>query len=101
MSVDRMLVVLHRDHPQVFARLQAREITFREATKGIRQNRTEALGRFSTKLSEDERRQLMSDLFSRMSAAAQRAFVLASLDVVPDVELAAALKHRRAANGGA
>ena len=96
MSVDRMLCVLFRRHPDVFARLQARELTYREATKGIRQNRTKPFGEFSAKLSEDERRQLMSDLFSKMPAAAQRAFVLASLDVVPEVDIAAALKRRQA-----
>lgn len=101
MSVDRMLCELFRHHPEVFARLQAREVTYREATRSIRQSRTETARRFSAKLSEDERRQLMSDLFERMPASAQRAFVLANLDVVPDANIAAALKNRQAANSGA
>jgi hypothetical protein len=100
-SVDRMLCVLHRDHPNVFALLQAREITYQEAVRRAvspRCKKTE-LRRSIDKLSGEDQRQLMYDLFCRMPAEGQRDFIITRLDLLRDIDIAAAMRHRQGESG--
>jgi hypothetical protein len=100
-SIDRRLCLLHRDHPEVFALLEAREITYLQALgrSGMLRRRSSRRGCVDEGYSTNPHA-LLAELFLKIPPDAQREFITSRLGVLPEAAIEVALAERRVGNAG-